>query len=86
MQDQKMVPSHIFFTFLPCLSKRMDSIQKNCSNGTLLDFTISICRCLVSSTSENNDENQESPRTQGSGLKANQASTYIDYAQKTTVI
>lgn len=36
----------------------------------------------VSSTSENDDENQESPRTQRSRGKANQVPTYFDNSEK----
>ena len=28
-------------------------------NGTLLDFIVSISRCLISATGDRNDENQE---------------------------
>lgn len=60
----------------------MDSMQINCWNGTLIDIIINICRCLISSTSENDDENQESPRTQRSRGKANQVPTYFDNSEK----
>ena len=60
----------------------MDSMQINCWNGTLIDIIINIFRCLISSTSENDDENQESPRTQRSRGKANQVPTYFDNSEK----
>ena len=51
-------------------------------NGTLFDFIISISRCLISATSESNDENQEPSQKRRSGIRANQVSGDIHYDEK----
>ena len=53
-------------------------------NGTLLDFIISISRCLISAAIDSNDENQEPPQKERSGIRANQVSDDICYDEKTT--
>ena len=51
-------------------------------SGTLLDFIISISRCLISSTSDSNDENQEPTQKRRSGIIANQVLDDIRYDEK----
>ena len=48
----------------------------------MLDFIINISRCLISSTSDSNDENQEPPQKRRSGLIANQDPDDIRYDEK----
>ena len=48
----------------------------------MLDFIISISRCLISSTSDSNDENQEPTQKRRSGIIANQVPDDIRYDEK----
>lgn len=51
-------------------------------NGTLLDFIIRTSRCLISATSDSNDEIQELPQKRRSGIRANQVPDDIQYDVK----
>ena len=51
-------------------------------NVALLDFIISISRCLINTTSESNDENQEPPQKRRSVIRANQVPDNIHYEEK----
>ena len=51
-------------------------------NGTLLDFIISISRCVISATSDRNDKNQEPTQKWRSEIRANQVPDDIHYDEK----
>ena len=57
---KKMVPLNIFPPFSVINAWTICRVIGG--NDTLLDFFISISRCLISATSDSNDKNQEPPK------------------------
>ena len=50
----------------------------------MLEFIINISRCLISAISDRDDENQEPPQKQRSGIRASQVPDDIHYNEKNT--